>query len=498
MSTPIQPIDHREETLDPQDWEQMRALLHQMIDDSIDYMQDLRGQAPWTPMGDNERAAFAKATPPRSGIGSQATYQDYLEQVQPYIMGNNHPKFWAWYMGNGSMMGAMADYLTAITNSNAGAGNHVGQHIEDQVISWMTDIIGYPDTASGMIVSGGSMANYVGLATARHHRCGYDIRQKGILAGGRQLCVYGSTEVHNCNQKAIELLGIGREHFRKIPVNEDYTMDLNALKAQIQADKAAGLHPICVIASAGTVNTGAIDDLHAIADICEDEGLWYHVDGAIGAIAMTSDIARPQLTGIERSDSVALDLHKWLHIPFEAGCVLVRNRQVHRDTFVVSAEYLQENKRGLASGKHWYSEYGLQLSRRLNALKIWMSIKEQGIDKYGRLISQNIRQAHYLGELIHQHQSLQLMAPVGLDIVCYRYNPGGLTLDQLNDINQYILAELHVRGIAIPSYTTLRGSYCLRVAIANHRSLMSDFTELAHATVSLGEEYMGNTPQQQQ
>jgi glutamate/tyrosine decarboxylase-like PLP-dependent enzyme len=243
-----------------------------------------------------------------------------------------------------------------------------------------------------------------------------------------------------------------------------------------------------VIGSAGTVNTGAIDDLNAIADICARENMWFHVDGAIGAIAMISDEVRPLLKGIERSDSVAMDLHKWLHIPFEAGCILVKDRQQHRDTFAVSAEYLMENKRGLASGKNWYSEYGLQLSRRLNALKVWMSIKEQGIDKYGRMISRNVDQAKYLGTLIKHHDHLELMAPIGLDIVCYRYNPGNMDESDLNELNQNILAELHERGIAIPSYTTLKGKYCIRVAIANHRSRYEDFSELAHQTVKLGEE----------
>ena len=216
--------------------------------------------------------------------------------------------------------------------------------------------------------------------------------------------------------------------------------------------------------------------------------MWFHIDGAIGSIAMLSEIVKPQLSGIERSDSVALDLHKWMHIPFEAGCVLVRDRKQHRDSFVVSAAYLMENDRGLASGKNWYSEYGLQLTRRMNSLKVWMSIKEQGLDKYGRLITQNVNQAQYLGKLIDSHHSLELMAPVGLDIVCYRYNPGGMSEGELNALNKEILAELHERGLAIPSYTTLRGRYCIRVAIANHRSVMSDFDELARDSVALGEE----------
>lgn len=482
------PSDNEEyESLDPKDWDDLKGLMHNMIDDTVDYIRTVSQRAPWTPVPDEVKLKFTKPIP-RAGSGYKATYQSFKEDVMPYPMGNIHPKFWAWYMGNGTMMGAMAEYLTAIINPNAGAGNHIGQYLEDQVISWMKEIIAYPDTGSGILVSGGSMANFVGLAVGRQIKAGYDVRHEGILRGAKQFCVYGSTEVHNCNQKAVELLGIGNKYLRKIPVNEDYTIDLNALQVQIDKDRADGLHPLCVIGSAGTVNTGAIDDLNAIADICIKENMWFHVDGAIGAIAMISDEVRPLLKGIERSDSVALDLHKWLHMPFEAGCILVRDRQQHRDTFALSAEYLMENKRGLASGKNWYSEYGLQLSRRLNALKVWMSIKEQGIDKYGRMISRNVDQAKYLGTLIQHHDQLELLAPIGLDIVCYRYNPGNADDTELNELNQNILAEIHERGIAIPSYTSLKGKYCIRVAIANHRSRYEDFRELAEQTVQIGEE----------
>jgi aromatic-L-amino-acid/L-tryptophan decarboxylase len=477
--------DHN--TLDPQDWDAMKALMHTMVDDTFEHIKTVRDRAPWTPVPESVKKTFTQAVP-RAGIGAENTYEEFKEKVLQYPMGNIHPKFWAWYMGNGTMMGAMAEYLTGIINPNAGAGNHIAQHVENQVIDWMKSIIGYPDSASGILASGGTMANYVGLATARHAKSGYDIRTLGILEGQKQLTLYASTEVHNCNQKATELLGIGGKYLRKIPVKSDFTIDLEILQKTIDTDKAAGMHPICIIGSAGTVNTGAIDDLNALADIAKKENMWFHVDGAIGGIAMISPDVKPKLSGIERSDSVALDLHKWLHIPFEAGCVLVRDRKTHRDTFNVTAEYLMEHKRGLASGQNWYSEYGLQLSRRFNALKVWMSIKEQGIDRYGEMISKNVDQAQYLGQLIDAHDQLELMAPIGLDIVCYRFNPGDLDYAQLNELNQEIIAELHERGIAIPSYTTLKGNYCIRVAIANHRSRHEDFTDLAHATVTLGNE----------
>ncbi len=474
------------ETLDHEDWQATQKVGHLMIDDAISFLQELRDKPVWVPMKDEDKAFF-KTPMPKEGLSPDQVYDLYREKISPFIMGNPHPRFWAWYMGSGSMMGAMADFLTSITNSNAGAGNYVGQFIEDQVITWMRNIMTYPEDASGIIVSGGSMANFVGLAVARHVKAGFDIRKEGLQTSPRQMTFYASTEVHSCNQKAIELLGIGAAYFRRIPVHTDYTINLDILKEQIARDRLDGYQPVCIIGSAGTVNTGAIDDLNGLADICASEDMWYHVDGAIGAIAMISDVVRPRLSGIERSDSVALDLHKWLHIPFEAGCVLVKNRISHRDTFNLTPEYLEQNIRGLASGSNWYSEYGLQLSRRLRALKIWMCIKEHGISKLGRMITRNVDQAAHLEKLILDHSELELMAPVGLDIICYRYNLPTKNQD-LNRLNREILITLHEKGWAIPSYTTLHGQYCIRVAIANHRSRYEDFDFLVAKTVELGQQ----------
>ena len=479
------------ETLDYEDWEEINNVGHQMIDDAITYLQELRKNPVWQPMS-NEDKEFFKTPVPMKGKPPSEVYKAYLDRIKPFVMGNPHPRFWAWYMGSSSLMGAMADFLTSLTNSNAGAGNHVGQFIEDQVIRWIRAIVGYPEDASGIIVSGGSMANFVGLSVARHVHAGYDIRKEGLRAGDRQLTVYASTEVHSCNQKAIELLGIGSAYLRKIPVHSDYTIDLESLKKHISEDRKLGYQPICVIGNAGTVNTGAIDNLEALADICQKEELWYHVDGAIGAIAMISDVVKPLLKGLERSDSVALDLHKWLNIPFEAGCVIVRNRNKHRDTFNLTPEYLVQNVRGLASGSNWYSEYGLQLSRRLRALKIWMCIEEQGIAKLGRMISRNVDQAQYLGSLIEKHPNLELMAPIGMDIICFRYHPVAVKTD-LNSLNKEILILLHEGGLAIPSYTTLHGKYCIRVAIANHRTAYEDFDFFIEKTLEIGVDLLGKS-----
>jgi len=298
--------------------------------------------------------------------------------------------------------------------------------------------------------------------------------------------VYASTEVHSSNQKAVELLGLGSDCLRKIQVNDDYTINLDKLIKTVEQDIESGFKPICIIATSGTVNTGAIDDLHGIADLCEKHGIWFHVDGAIGAIAMISDVVRPLLSGIERADSISIDLHKWMHVPFEASCVLVRDKKAHHDSFALTPEYLAKATRGLASGPEWYSEYGVQLSRSFRALKIWMTMKQHGIKKLGRMITRNVEQARYLGGLIKKTQNLELIAPIGLDIVCFRYNPGKIDLEMLNELNREILIELQEQGIAAPSYTTLNGQYCIRVAIANHRSRSQDFDVLIAETMRLG------------
>jgi len=477
------------ETLDPENWDEMRQLAHRMVDDALDYIQSTGERPAWQAVP-AEIASRLESPAPGEPSSPADVYDEYREVIQPYTMHTAHPRFWAWYMGSGTVFGALGELLAATLNPNLGGGNHAAPLVEKQVIGWVRDMMGFPETASGLLTSGGSMANFTALSVARNTSAGYDVRREGVRAASGPLTVYASTEVHSCQQKSIETLGLGSAGLRKIAVNNDYTINLDALALQVETDRESGMIPFCVVATAGTINTGAIDDLNAVADFCEREGLWFHVDGCIGAVAVLADNVRDQLKGIERADSVALDLHKWMHIPFEAGCVLVRDASAHYDSFALVPEYLQrdEDDGGMASGSLWFSDYGLQLTRQFRALKVWMSIKEHGLARFGRMMARNVEQARYLGDLIGKADELELTAPIGLDIVCFRYNPGGLDAEELNRINKKVLVRLQESGIAAPSYTTLKGHYCLRVAISNHRSRFEDFDLVVKEIIRIGRE----------
>ena len=476
-----------EETLDPADWREIRALAHRAVDDAFDWLSTVRERPVWQPTPEQVVARFHEPLP-HEPEGAERAYRDFRELVLPYPMGNVHPRFWGWYMGNGTALGAIGDFLAAIVNPNMGGGNHVANHVESQVVDWCKEIVGLPLGSGGLLVSGGSMANFVGLAVARNTATDIDVRREGVRALTEPLAFYASTEVHSCIQKGLELLGLGNTVLRKVPVDADFEIEIGALDRMIAIDRKAGVKPVCVVANAGTINTGAMDDLSALADLCARERLWFHVDGAIGAVIALAPRHRGLVAGIERADSVALDLHKWLHVPFEAGCALVRNRAAHRAAFALTPEYLEKTARGLASGPLWFSEYGLQLSRGFRALKVWLSFKEHGLDKFGRLIDQNITQAHELAALVKARPELELMAPVVLNIVCFRHKLPGRLDEAANKFNEELLIRLHESGIAAPSYTTLGGRYCLRAALSNHRTRSSDLAVLVEAVVKIGRE----------
>lgn len=479
-------IDIPEETLDPDDWSDVRALSHQMIDEAIDYLQDVRARPVWQDMPPGIRDTFSDPLP-RSPMPLGDVYRAVSETVMPYPMGNIHPRFWSWYMGSSNFTGAMADFLAAIQGSNVGGGNHAATFIDQQVVDWCKEMMGFPASASGTLVSGGSMANLIGLTVARNTKSGVDLREDGVAAIKTPLRFYASDQVHSCHRKALEVLGLGNRALRRIATNADLTIDLAALRSAIAEDRAAGFQPACVIGTAGTVNTGAIDDLQALYGLAREEDLWFHVDGCIGALITIAPKNSGRVAGIGEADSLALDPHKWLHAPFDIGCALVRDASAHRGTFAVTPEYLEMMPRGLASA-HWLHEFGLQTTRGFRALKVWMALKKHGVETFGRLIDQNIAQGHYLSTLVDAEPHLERVAPTCINIVCFRFRADGLETDALKDVNTEIMLRLQEDGIAALSDTTVQGEHCLRVAINNHRTRRDDLDLLIKETVRLGHE----------
>ena len=476
----------KEETLDPANWQMMEELGVEMVKDMMQFLSTVRERKVWQAPTE-EVKKFFNQPPPSEGQMHEKIYADFKTKILPYPTGNIHPRFWGWVMGNGTPFAMLADMLAAGININQGGGNQVGGLVEAQLIDWFKELFGFPSGASGLLVSGGSMANLIGLTVARYAHAGFDLRKKGMYGSQKRMIIYASGEVHNCVNKSVELLGLGSESLRLIAVNDDYEIKIDALQYQIQRDREEGLQPFCVIGNAVTVNTGACDDLNALADLCEKENLWFHVDGAIGAMLSLSEKYKSKIAGLERADSLAFDMHKWMYIPYEAACTLVRNKETHYKAFSLQATYLQHEKRGLAGGDLWFSDFGVELSRGFKALKIWMSLKEHGSKKLGRMVTQNIEQVQYLKSLITKNPKLELTAPAPLNILCFRY-VGNLT-DQaeLNVLNKELLFQLHESGVALPTYATLHEKYSLRVANTNHRTRREDFEILIAKVIELGE-----------
>lgn len=406
-------------TLDPENWQQMRSLGHQMIDDVMDYLQTIGEQPSWKPVPE-EVKQFLDQEIPQSPQDIGEVYADFKKYVFPYTKGNIHPRFFAWVQGTGTPLGALADMLAATMNPNVTIGEHAPMYVDQQVVDWCKQMLNYPSSASGILLSGGSMANITALTVARNHQA-LQARKRGLFDQPMQLLLYCSSETHSCVIKAAEIIGLGTQAVRIIETNEDFQMNTEALENAIGEDLANGFLPICVVGTAGTVNTGAIDPLSEIHAICQKYGIWFHIDGAYGALCKLDPRYAAELKIIEKADSVAFDLHKWLYIPYEVGCALFKNADTHRNSFAITPNYLLQATRGLAAGPESINNMGFELSRGFKALKVWMSLKEHGLQKYANLITQNNRQAEYLGDRITENDQLKLMAPVSMSIVCYQF-----------------------------------------------------------------------------
>ena len=475
--------DHRA-GLDPENWDELRSLGHRMLDDAFDHLEHARERPVWQKMPADLRAELARPLPHAPQDPDQA-YEDFLRLVLPYATGNTHPRFMGWVHGGGTAVGMLAEMLAGALNANLGGRDHAPIEVERQVVRWSAELLGLPPECSGLLVTGTSIANLIGLLVARTATLGAGSRRQGVADA--RLTSYASAAAHQCIAQAMDISGLCSGQLRMVACDEAGRIDLAALRSAIAADRAAGNRPFFVVGTAGTVDIGAVDDLAGLAAICRGEELWFHVDGAFGAMLALSEKLRPLLAGIEQADSVAFDFHKWAQVPYDAGCILVRDAVRHRAAFAQSAAYLRRDSRGLAGGHPWPCDFGPDLSRGFRALKVWMTLKVFGAARLGAAVEASCALAARLAARIAAEPDLELLAPVALNIVCFRYAGAaarsGFDLDALNAA---IVADLQEAGIAAPSTTVIDGKLAIRAALVNHRTDFSDIAALVESVLRIG------------
>jgi aromatic-L-amino-acid decarboxylase len=467
-------------SLDPTDWGELRRDGHRMLDDMFDHLATLRDQPVWRapPAG---RFNVLRDTLPREPTALRDVHARFLNSVLPYSSGNAHPGFMGWVQGGGTPVGMLAEMLSAGMNANLGGRHHMAIEVERQMVAWTRDLFGFPVSASGLFVTGTSAANLMGVLVARTRALGQPARDRGLAAIGRHLTAYTSAAAHGCIAQAMEISGLGREQLRVIAVDADHRIRTAALEQAIAEDRANGFEPFLVIGTAGTVDVGAIDDLPALAGIARAERLHFHVDGALGALAVLAPELAPRMTGIEQADSLAFDWHKWGQVPYDSGFLLVRDGELHRRTFAAEAAYLRRADRGLAGGDWWPCDYGPDLSRGFRALKTWFTLMTYGADALGRSIAGTVSLAKMLAERVASEPELELLGPVPLNIVCFGYRSANA-----DALNAAIVADLHEAGRVAPSLTTIGGRTAIRAAIVNHRTAAEDVDALIASVLALG------------
>ena len=461
--------------LDPADWSGLRALGHRIIDDLFDGFEGLADAPVWRQLPAGLRAGLRAPLDDR-GVGAEASYAELRDTVMPYASANNHPGFMGWVQGGGTAVGMLAELIAAGLNPNCGGRDHAGIELERQVIGWSARMLGLPEAAGGVLTSGSSIANFIGVLAARTAALGPGVRAAGIA--GAPLVAYAGTCAHGCVPRALDMAGLGTDALRAIPAAPGAGMDAAALRAAIEADRAAGRLPFLVVATAGSVDTGGFDDLGAIAAICAEFRLWLHVDAAFGAFAALSPALAPLLAGIERADSVAFDFHKLGQVPYDAGCVVVRDVARLSATFAQSAAYLGRESRGLAANSPWPCDLGPELSRGFRALKVWMTIKSYGAARLGAVTEAACAVARALGARIAAEPALELLAPVAFNIVCFA--PRGMAGAAVREL----VADVQESGVAAPSTTIIDGRTAIRAAIVNHRTTAADTDRMVDAVLA--------------
>lgn len=478
--------------LDPRNWDELDRAFRQALTTGFNHYRSLAEQPVWQPAPDAVREAFTTPVP-REGQPLEDLVGRFRDQILPYGNGNTHPGFFGWVHGGGNLYGALGELCAALLNSNLGGRDHLPHHVEQQVVQWSRDLFGFPGSSSGLLVSGTSMATVMALAVARQWAAGPAIKAEGLQGRESPLVGYCSEQTHSAVIKAFQLLGLGGDALRQVPVHDDFTLDTAALAQQVAEDRDAGLTPFCVIATVGTVNNGAIDDLAGIRDLCRQEQLWFHVDAAFGGAVALLDEYQASLEGVGDADSLAFDFHKWFQVPYAVGALLVRDAHLHQATFSERKEYLSTHVVGLDAGAPWPCDFGPELSRGFLALKVWFTFQGLGTDRIADVVRKHCRLARDTAERVDAAADLERLAPVPMNILCLRYVPKRLQgvadshPDYLNALNRAIVTQLQLQGVAAPSTTTLEGRLAIRAAIVNHRTEQSHLDDLVEHVSTLGE-----------
>ncbi|MGW3071777.1 MULTISPECIES: pyridoxal phosphate-dependent decarboxylase family protein [unclassified Kitasatospora] len=468
-----------------------RRAAHATADLVSDYLAELPGRPVWQPMDEAARRALLDAPLPAEGRPLDELVGAIGRDVLPYPMGNGNPRFFGWVNSAPAPAGVLATLAASAMNPSSAGGDHADVHLERTVVRWTAELVGFPHpTGGGLLTSGTSMATIVCLAAARNRaarRAGRDVREEG-LAGLPPLVGYVTGETHSCVRKAAELLGLGSRHLRTVATAPDGRLDTSDLRSAIERDRAAGLLPFLVVASAGTVGAGAVDEFGPIADLCEEQGLWLHVDGAYGAFGRLDPAIAHRYAGLERADSLALDPHKWLGVPVDCGCALVRDTEELRGTFSLVPSYLRDESAGALG---WFSEYGTEQTRPFRALKVWATIAHKGRAGLAQDIAHCTALARRLGELIKADEELELLAEVQTSIVAFRHRAPGLDEAARDSLNRDLPVAVQRRGRVFVTGARLGAAEMLRACFLNAATTEDDLHLLLAEVKAAAAELLG-------
>ncbi len=472
---------------------EFRRVGHQVVDRIAELLDSLpdRPVTPAESPGTIRDALKASRRLPEHGTDATALLEETTKLLFDHSLFNGHPRFLGYITSAPAPIGMLGDLLAAAVNPNVGAWPiaPMATEIEAQTVRWIAELIGYPESSGGVLVSGGNLANIVCFLAARTSKASWDLQGRGLDANpGGPMRVYASTEVHTWINKAMDISGLGTDSLRSIRVDDESRLDLADLRSQLDKDVAEGDQPFLVVGTASTVSTGAIDPLAELAEICRERDLWFHVDGAYGALAAAVPEAADLLAGMPEADSVAVDPHKWLYAPLEAGCALVRDPETLRGAFAHGAPYYHFGE--LATN---YFEYGLQNSRGFRALKVWLALQQVGRSGYVQMIRDDILLARALHDLLTDYPEIEALSQ-NLSITTFRYVPHDL-LDRsetepvrsyLNDLNQEILARIERSGEIYLSNAIIQERFALRICVVNFRTSLEDIEAFPEVVMRLG------------